>query len=225
MSDIAANVEVVRQRMAEACARVGRDAGSVRLVCVTKFANAGAVREAFAAGCREMGENRIVPAERKLRDLADLPVSWHGIGTIQSNKAGKAVRLFDLIHSVHSEHTGAALSAAAEKVGKMQDVLLQVNVSRETQKHGIAPEKLEEAAAALAELPGLHLLGLMTMAPRVADPEETRPFFRLLRQLRDRLVRAHPDAVELSMGMTQDYPVAIEEGATLLRVGSAIFAP
>ena len=225
MNDIAQSVAAVRLRIAEACKGVGRDPASVRLVCVTKFADAEAIRAAFAAGCREMGESRIVPAERKLRELGDLPVSWHGIGTIQTNKAGKAVRIFDLIHSVHSLHTAEALSAAAKQVGKRQDVLLQVNVSREGQKHGVEPEDMEEAAAAVADLPGVRLLGLMTMAPLVQDPEETRPFFRLLRQLRDRLAKAHPEAVELSMGMTQDYPVAVEEGATLVRVGSAIFAP
>ncbi|MBE7559173.1 YggS family pyridoxal phosphate-dependent enzyme [bacterium] len=224
MEWIARNLLRIRDDIEAACRRSGRDPLSVRLVCVTKSVDAAMIRAAFALGCRDVGENRIVDAEKKIAQLADLPLVWHGIGTIQTNKAGRAVHLFQLIHSVHAVHTAEALSRAAERAGKRQEVLLQVNASREPQKHGVMPEEVEAVARAVAALPGLHLTGLMTMAALADDPEEARPSFRLLRRLRDRMAAQLPDVVELSMGMSQDYVVAVEEGATLLRIGSAVFA-
>ncbi len=223
MEWLAENLARVGTQIHQACGRAGRDPGAVRLVCVTKTVDAAAVRFAHRLGCEDMGENRIPDAEAKAAELRDLGLRWHGIGTIQTNKAARAVQLFHLIHSVHSVHTAEALSRAAERIGKRQDVLLQVNVSREPQKHGIAPEDAPDAARAVAAMPGLHLRGLMTMAALVEDPEAVRPAFAELRALRDAIRRDLPDVGELSMGMTNDYVIAVEEGATLVRIGSAVF--
>ena len=213
----------VRARIAAACEHAGRAADSVRLVAVTKDVDAGRVRALAALGARSFGENYVQEwtAKRdRLGDLAD--VEWHFIGRIQRNKA-RLVATAALVHSVADPAIGAALDREAERSGRPLPILVQVNVGGEATKGGVAPQALPEALALLRQLSSLRVHGLMTVPPPVA-PEQARPYFRALRELRDRQVRAQ-ELVELSMGMSADFEVAIEEGATLVRVGTAIFGP
>jgi pyridoxal phosphate enzyme (YggS family) len=191
----------------------------VTLVAVSKTVDAAAVREAFEAGQRHFGENRVQDAAMKMAALTELRLSitWHLIGRLQSNKAGKAAGLFDLFHSVDSVDLAEQLSRRAPKP---LPILLEVNVSGEPSKAGFEPARLEETLAAVRALPNMEVRGLMTMAPLNPDPETARPFFRRLRELRDR-----HGLTDLSMGMTDDFEVAVEEGATIVRVGRAIFQP
>nr|WP_284200240.1 YggS family pyridoxal phosphate-dependent enzyme [Alicyclobacillus sacchari] len=177
----------------------------------------------MAAACvRDAAENRWQAAREKLEHQASALLTWHFIGTLQTNKVKYIAPRFDWIHSVDRLELAVALAQAAERAGRTLNVLMQVNVAQESQKHGFAPEICLEAARAIAGMPSLALRGLMTMAPQVDDPELARPVFRALRELRDdvraRLSLAAFD--ELSMGMSQDYPIAIEEGATMVRIGS-----
>ena len=224
---IAANLEDVRRRMIAAALRADRDPAGVLLVAVSKTHPLAAIEAAAAAGQRHFGENRLEELWPKVQaaQAAGLDIEWHLIGPIQSRKTGDAVGPWALIHSVDRIKIAARLSRDAEAAGQVLPVLLEVNVSGEASKHGFAPQELLDAAPELAALPGIRLEGLMTMAPFVDDPEEARPVFRGLRQLRDQLAAACPQADwhHLSMGMTNDFEVAIEEGATIIRVGSAIF--
>lgn len=228
---VAANVEQVRKRVRAAAERAGRDPDLIRIVGVTKTLAADAndiVVQAFAAGLRDFGENRVQDAARKvsaaLKPALEAGAHFHLIGHLQTNKARDAVRLFSLIHSVDRTGLVDALQRRAEREGKRQDILLQVNVAREEQKHGCAPEDAEGLLEYAAQQPNLRVRGLMTIAPLVDNPEATRPVFAALRDLRDRLKASTGiDLPELSMGMTNDYEVAIEEGATIIRVGRAIF--
>lgn len=228
---VAEKVARVQERVRAAAERAGRDPASIRIVGVTKTlppdANA-TVEAAWAAGLRDFGENRVQDAAKKVSGLftgvLEAGATLHLIGHLQTNKARDAVRLFSLIHSVDRPGLVDALQRRAEREGKRQDILLQVNVAREEQKHGCAPEEAEALLRHAAAQPNLHVRGLMTIAPLVDDPEETRPVFAALRSLRDQLQEATGIALpELSMGMTNDYEVAIEEGATIIRVGRAIF--
>ncbi len=223
MADLAANVAQVRARIAAAANRSGRRAEDVLLVAVSKTVDAARVREAAALGLRAFGENRVQEAREKVAAVPD--VSWHLIGSLQRNKAKEAVRLFEVIESVDSEALAEELSRRAEQQERAVDVLVQVNVAREPQKHGASPEEAAAVVRRTAALPGLRLRGLMTIAPAVSDPDEVRPVFRALRELRESLQRSAGVALpELSMGMTDDFEVAIEEGATMVRIGRAIFA-
>jgi pyridoxal phosphate enzyme (YggS family) len=215
--DVAANVRQVRERIARACERAGRSPEEVTLIAVTKGFPAAAAAEAVAAGVRDLGENRVQEAEGKIDALAVMGVdaTWHLIGHLQTNKAKTAVRRFAIIHSVDSFRLAQALSRRAQ--GRVP-ILLEVNVAQEASKYGLAPAEVPQALAAIAELPNLDVRGLMTVAPLTDDPERVRPVFRQLRELRDGL-----GLRELSMGMTDDFEVAIEEGATMVRVGRAIF--
>lgn len=235
---IAQNVAQVMDRIAAAARRVGRDPAEVTLVAVAKTFPQEAVIEAHQAGVSIFGENRVQEAQPKIVAVAAIlgkdAVSWHMVGHLQRNKAKRAVRSFDLIHSVDSirlakelEKRCAALEAELG-ANKRIPVLLEINVSREATKYGLHADdraQLDAAVEAILALPHLELQGLMTMAPIVADPEEARPNFRLLRRLRDELAHRFPaaDWRHLSMGMTDDFEVAVEEGATLVRVGRAIF--
>lgn len=223
-ADIAHNLGTLRHRMTEAARRAGRSPEDVTLVGITKTVDTARIREAFALGLRDFGENRVQEAEAKIGEL-EIPATWHMVGHLQTNKAKEAVRLFDVIHSVDSVHVAAAISRRAQASGKVMRVLLEVNVSGEPQKYGFRPEEVAAAAAEILPLPSLDVEGLMTVAPLVATPEEARPFFRQLRELRDDLRLRFPQAnwKHLSMGMTDDFEVAIEEGATLVRIGRAIF--
>jgi PLP dependent protein len=222
MTQIAQNLDEVRRRIAAAALRASRDPAAVRLVAVSKTVPTEFIREAIAAGQRLFGENYLQEARGKIAFL-DAEVGWHFIGHLQSNKAKAAVELFELIHGVDRLKLAQDLNAAAASLGQVQEILLQVNLAGESSKSGTAPEA---AAALLREiilLPHLRVLGLMTMPPFLS-PEAVRPYFRALRELRDRLQDLSGQPLpELSMGMSGDYEVAIEEGSTLVRVGTAIF--
>jgi len=224
---IADRVAAVRERIARAAARAGRAAGEVTLVAVSKTHPPEAVREAFAAGVRDVGENRVQEAEGKAAALADLKpggLRWHLVGHLQSNKARKAAALFDWIHSVDGAAIGARLGEAARAEGRPLRALVQVDLAREETKFGLGEEELFGALESLRALPAVKLLGLMALPPFDEDAERVRPYFRRLRALRDRAKeRGLLEGGELSMGMSHDLEVAVEEGATLVRVGTAIF--
>ncbi len=223
---IEVNLNRVRAHLAAALARAGRPADSCRLLAVSKNRTPPQIDALAAAGASDFGENRVQEAERKIPEVTS-PARWHMIGHLQRNKAKKAVGLFEVIHSVDSLRLLDTLGTEAEKAGKTLEVFFEVNVSGEEQKHGFRPDEVEGACERAKEWPRLRLMGLMTMAPFVDDPETVRPVFKSLRELRDRLnesgVPAEP-LRELSMGMSQDYEVAAEEGATWVRVGTALFA-
>jgi pyridoxal phosphate enzyme (YggS family) len=216
----------VQERIAAAARRAGRDPDAVTLVAVSKTVDRAAVDEAYRAGLRQFGENRVQEAKAKFGPGRPADLTLHLIGTLQTNKAKDAVALFDVVQSVDRAGVIDALGKRAAQAGRRLPVLLEVNVAGEASKQGSDPAEAPALVARLAGQEWLQLRGLMTMAPLVADPEETRPVFRALRRLRDDLRRANPglDLPDLSMGMTNDYPVAVEEGATIVRVGRAIFA-
>ena len=222
MNPIAHNLKEVRAAMAEAAQRAGRDPGDVRLVAVSKTVDLERVRAAIDAGQDLFGENYLQEAAGKIAALGR-QVSWHLVGSLQSNKARGAVELFDLIHAVDRLKLARALDAAAASLGQVQEILLQINLAGETSKSGASPEAAPELLRELLLLPHLRVLGLMTLPPFLS-PEAVRPYFRALRELRDHLqdISGQP-LPELSMGMSGDYEVAVAEGATLVRVGTAIF--
>jgi len=215
--DIEANVREVQRRIAGACERSGRSPSEITLVAVAKGFETSAIRAAFDCGIRHFGENRVQEAEGKIGQLSDLgpEVAWHMVGHLQSNKARTAAEIFDIIHSVDSIRLAGVLSRRAEKT---LPVLLQVNVSGEAPKSGFSVDEVARAVDEVRRLANLEVIGLMTIAPLVANSEDVRPVFRKLGGLRDSLGLEH-----LSMGMTDDFEVAIEEGATMLRIGRAIF--
>lgn len=215
--DIAANVRDVQRRIGEACERSHRLPSDVILVAVTKGVEAAAIRAAFDCGIKNFGENRVQEAEEKIGQLSDLRKSivWHMVGHLQTNKARKAANLFDIIHSVDSLRLAEILNRCAQKP---LPILIEVNVSGEVTKSGFAVDEVVKAVTEIRRLPNLRAIGLMTIAPMAVDPEEVRPVFRKLRELRDSMGLEH-----LSMGMSDDFQVAIEEGATMVRIGRAIF--
>ncbi|HUW34568.1 MAG TPA: YggS family pyridoxal phosphate-dependent enzyme [Planctomycetota bacterium] len=220
-------LHAVRQRLNAACARAGRDPGDVRIVVVTKTVGVDAINELIALGATDIGENRVQDAARKAaavrRRQPSPTVTLHMIGHLQTNKAAQAVRAFDVIHSIDSLRAAQAASRAAEAQGKLMPVLLEVNVSGEESKYGFDPEAAFAAAREISALPGIRLDGLMTMAPLGADEPTIRSVFRGLRELRDRMSSKLGIALpHLSMGMSQDFEIAVEEGATMVRVGTAI---
>jgi hypothetical protein len=216
-SDIAANITRVQARISAAAERAGRWSGDITLIGVSKTRPAGVVAAAFAAGLRDFGENRVQEAASKIGALRAQHVTpcWHLVGHLQRNKVAAALDLFDILHSVDSERLAEAISAQA--AGPVR-VLIEVNVAGEASKFGVAPGDVAGLAERIGRLPNIELVGLMTVAPQVDDPEDVRPVFRTLRQLRDTV-----GLRELSMGMTDDFEVAVEEGSTLVRVGRAIF--
>jgi PLP dependent protein len=220
---IAENLVSVRARIAAACARAGRSPESVRLLAVSKTYGPEAVRAAADAGQRLFGENRVQEAAAKIPDCPG-HLEWHLIGHLQGNKAAQAARLFDWVHSVDSIKLLEALDRHAGEAGRRLDVLVQVNVSGERSKSGLEPEAVPGVLARGNELDHVQIRGLMTIPPLVEDPEKARPHFRALREWRGRwAAETGMDLDELSMGMTHDLEVAIEEGATFVRVGTGIF--
>ncbi len=218
--DIAANLRTIQARVAHAAAAAGRPADSVTIVAVSKTFPADLVTAAHQAGVRHFGENWVQEAAAKLPQLAALtprPI-WHMVGHLQTNKVKLALELFDLIQSVDSVHLGETIARRAG--GRRIPILLEVNVAGEASKQGFRPEDLPSACDRLRAIPQLDLRGLMTVAPAVDHPEAAEPVFRCLRELRDEL-----GLQELSMGMTDDFEVAVREGATILRIGRAIFGP
>ena len=222
MTQIAQNLEAVRRRIIAAAQKAGRDPQQVRLVAVSKTVPAERLKEAVAAGQSLFGENYLQEAREKIAALT-AGVSWHFIGHLQSNKAKAAVALFELIHGVDRLKLAQALDAAAAPLGQVQEILLQVDLAGEASKSGADPEAVPELLREISRLPHLKVMGLMTMPPFLAA-EAVRPYFKALRELRDRLQDLSGQPLpELSMGMSGDYEVAVEEGATLVRVGTAIF--
>jgi len=206
--------------------RVPKDA-PVTLIAVTKNHDVAAMREAIDAGAADIGENRIQEAKEKYAEL-DRDVNWHLIGHLQTNKAKTAVQLFDLIHSVDTPHLAKALDKEAGKIGKVQDILVQVNLAREDSKSGVYKEDLQAMLDLVETLPHLCLRGLMCIAPNYEDVEMCRPLFREMYEIYQQVKELpYPTAniTYLSMGMTHDYPIAVEEGANIVRVGTAIFGP
>jgi len=222
---LAENIAHVRARIVQAAQRAGRNPAEITLVAVSKTRPVEFVEMAYNLGVTDFGENRVQEALPKTEHFHPQGLRWHLIGHLQSNKAGKVVGPFSCIHSVDSLHLAQVLDRHAQEGGHKLSILLQVNVAGEASKEGLSLAEAPGVARQIAKLPALQIEGLMTIAPLVHDPEEVRPVFRELRQLRDRLrtevVASAWD--QLSMGMTDDYAVAIEEGATLVRVGRAIF--
>ena len=224
LATLSERIALVRGRIADAERRSGRAPGSVTLVGVVKTLPPETVAAAVQAGLSDLGENRVQEAELHQRSTARTAARWHMIGHLQGNKAGKAVGLFDLVHGIDDPDLAEALARRARDAGRTMPVLVEVNVSGEDSKFGVAPEGLPELLERIVPLGGIELRGLMTVGAPVARPEDARPGFARLRGLRDegerRLGRPLP---ELSMGMSGDYEMAVEEGATLVRVGTAIF--
>lgn len=222
---IADNLKTVRDRIAAAAARAGRDPSSIRLVVVTKTVHADRILEAVAGGARIIGENRVQEAREKIGKLGPV-ATWHLIGHLQTNKAKYAVKLFDLIHSVDTLDLAQEIAKHAAKINKIQNVLLEVSIAAEAAKAGVAIEQTAVLAREAAKLKHISIKGLMTIPPFLDDPEQVRPYFKKLRDLSERIAKENIPGVsmrELSMGMSGDFEVAIEEGATIVRVGSAIF--
>jgi pyridoxal phosphate enzyme (YggS family) len=222
---LANNIAQVRSKIAEAAQRAGRGSDEITLVAVSKTVAIELVQMAYNLGVTNFGENRVQDALPKIAAFHPQEVCWNMIGHVQSNKAGKVVRAFDCVQSVDSLHIAEALNCHAREQEKRLPILLQVNVSGEESKEGMALAEAPELARQIAALPHLEVRGLMTIAPLVENPEEVRTVFRKLRLLRDDLRSDLPQYSwqDLSMGMTDDYQVAIEEGATIVRIGRAIF--
>ena len=215
--NVEANLRDIERRIAASCKRAGRSPDEVTLVAVTKTIDVSAVEAAFRAGVRHFGENRVQEAIPKIEQLAELrpDLTWHMIGHLQTNKAKTAADIFDIIQSVDSLKLAETISRRSERT---VPVLIEVNVGGEATKSGFSPTEVGEAVRQIGKLPNISIEGLMTIAPLVSDAEEVRPVFRRLREMGEALGLRH-----LSMGMTDDFEVAIEEGATLVRIGRAIF--
>lgn len=243
MVDIEANLRDVQRRIAEAAGRAGRDPAEITLVAVTKMFTVAHIQAAYEVGVRHFGENRVREAEEKIPIVNQWveekhtlsPLTWHMVGHLQSRKAKDAIQLFDIIHSVDTLKLAKRLDRLCRREDRIMPILLEANVSGEESKYGFALERWAEdekqrgrffaIVEEILALPQVEVQGLMTMAPIVADPEEARPYFRRLRRLRDALAERFPGEYwrHVSMGMTDDFEVAIEEGATIVRIGRAIF--
>ena len=236
MNGLEVNLRSVQERIAAAAARAGRDPAGITLVAVTKSRSPATIRAAYELGLRCFGENRVEEAETKVPELP-AEIAWHMIGHIQSRKANRVAQIFEMVHSVDGVKLARRLDAACEGRPRPLPILLECNVSGEEAKYGFQADRWERddvqrralwaAIEEIVALPNLQLQGLMTMAPIVAEPEQARPVFSCLRRLRDELAAAFVQVGwrQLSMGMTDDFEVAVEEGATLVRVGRAIFDP
>lgn len=222
MSIIRDNFLKVMERIEKAAHRAGRDPDEIKLVAVSKTVEVERVREAIEAGVSILGENYVQEAQKKIKEIGR-PVSWHFIGHLQSNKAKYAVSLFDMIHSVDSIALAEELNRRAEKDGRAMDVMIEVNISGEVTKFGIEEERAFDIARKVHDLKNLSFMGLMTMPPYFDDPELSRPYYIRLRELKEKMIREGIPLRELSMGMSNDFEIAIEEGATFVRVGTAIF--
>jgi PLP dependent protein len=225
MIDIATNYVRVRAQVAAIAQQCGRHPEDITIACAAKTKGLEAVRAAIVAGATDIGENYVQEAREKILQVPE-PVHWHLIGHLQRNKAKEAIRLFTLIHSLDTVGLAQELNRQAEKQGKIVHTLIEVNLGGETTKSGIAPEQIEDLLTAVSILPTVRVEGFMTIPPPGPNAEASRPYFQALAQLRERYSRfqtANINLRELSMGMTDDYQVAIEEGATIVRIGRAIF--
>ncbi|HIE12498.1 MAG TPA: YggS family pyridoxal phosphate-dependent enzyme [Desulfotomaculum sp.] len=225
MNDIRDNIRRVQNEIIRAARRAGRDPAAVRIVAVSKGVPPDGIRKAQAAGLNAFGENRVQEFVKKCREIGG-EVEWHFVGHVQRNKVKYLVGLVNLIHSLDRWDLAVELNRWALKKGRVFDTLIQVNVAREPFKHGLYEEEVPDFLPAVAQLPGVRVRGLMTMAPYVEDPEDARPVFRRLRELSRKYRDVADISLEfLSMGMTQDFTVAVEEGANMVRIGTAIFGP
>jgi PLP dependent protein len=241
---ITQNLALVQERIEKAAKRAGRNPSEIRLISVTKTANIAQLKEAISAGMSDIGENRVGDALLKYNALGELAksIKWHMIGHLQANKVKKCLGIFDIIHSLDSIGLAGEIDKQAKAIGspfgeakgsplgeakgRRVDCLIEVNVSGEASKYGIKPDSVYGFVKETTCFSNINIIGLMAMAPIVKDPEDTRPYFKKLRFLRDNLNQSgleYTDIKELSMGMTQDFEVAVEEGATFIRVGTAIF--
>ena len=223
---IQARLANVRDRVARAAGRAGRDPASVRLVAVSKTFTAEHVRAAAAAGQPDFGENKVQEGLQKISQTADLEIRWHLVGHLQSNKARKAGAGFDVVHSIDAVALVGTLDEAAEAAGRRIELLVQVDLAGESTKHGASERHLPPIFDAGRRCRAARIVGLMLLPPATDDPDGARPYFRALRDVRDRLLARGVDGSmlkELSMGMSHDFEVAIEEGSTIVRVGTAIF--
>lgn len=211
------NIEKVRQRVFEVCARIKADPNQIKILCITKGRSVGQILEVVSAGINHLGENRVQEADQKYKLISG--AHWQMVGHLQSNKVKEALGIFDLIHSVDSVSLAQEINKQALKIDKIQDILLEVKTSPEVRKFGFKPEVLVEVYEEVIKLENVKIKGLMTIAPLVENANETRIYFAKLRQLRDKL---NPGWL-LSMGMSSDFEVAIEEGADIIRLGRAIF--
>lgn len=222
-------ISSVFKKITAAALRTGRDPQEIKLIAVTKSQPIDKIKEASQLGLRIFGESRVQEAKAKieaLREFIDqwkMNIEWHMIGHLQSNKAKDAVRLFEIIHSVDSEKLALIINKEAEKINKIQRILIQVKLSDEPSKHGVSIEKIEDLIELCTKLPNIKVEGLMTIPPYSENPEESRPYFRKLRQIKEILSQKNYHLNELSMGMSNDFEIAIEEGATMVRIGTAIF--
>ena len=224
MSAIRDNLLRVMERIEKAARKAGRDPAEVKLVAVSKTVEVARIREAIEAGVSILGENYIQEAQKKIEEIGR-PVSWHFIGHLQSNKAKYAIRLFDMIHCVDSHPLVEELNRRAEQADRVSKVMIEVNLSKEATKFGTDEEMVFALARRIQPLQYLSLEGLMTMPPYFDSPEMSRPYYIALRELKERMIKEGIPMEELSMGMSNDFEVAIEEGATFIRVGTAIFGP
>jgi len=225
MMDLAANLAGVQRRIEGACARAGREPRSVSVVAVTKSHPPEVVNEAAKLGLTLFGENKVQEAKAKI-PLCSGKVRWHMIGHLQTNKCRDAVELFEMIQSVDSLHLAEEINKRAEQAAKRIPILLEVNIAGEAQKFGYRPEQLLAELGQINSLSRLELQGLMTVPPWTSEPEKVRPVFRRLKQLKEQCEQVLAAALpHLSMGMTGDFEVAIEEGATMVRIGTALFGP
>ena len=220
---IVENVENIRRRIACACDKAGRTPGDITLVAVAKTFSAEMVQQVLDVGIYDIGENFVQELREKRENLGNNPIRWHFIGHLQTNKVKYLAEWIHLIHSVDSVDIGREISKRAERSGRTVDILLEVNTTGEKSKFGLAPAVVAMRVKELMQFPNLNVAGLMTIGPFLPDPEESRPAFRTLRTLRDNMKNEGVHLPHLSMGMTNDFEVAIEEGATLVRIGTAIF--
>lgn len=222
MSTIAENIENVQNRIKRVAEKVGRDAKDIKLVTVTKTVDVNRIREAINAGARILGENRVQEALPKLKEIGKI-VSWHFIGHLQTNKAKDVVGNFELIHAVDSLRLSEEINRQSKKRDIVQEILIEVKLSEEESKYGMTENGLLPLIERASEFENIKILGLMTIPPFFDDAEKTRPYFKRLREIRDEAEKRGFKLTELSMGMTHDFEVAIEEGATMVRIGTAIF--
>ncbi len=221
------NISRICGRISHAAIRAGRKPEDIKLIAVTKTVGVQQIKEAIDAGLKILGESKVQEAREKIQDsrfkMQDADIQWHLIGHLQKNKAKTAVELFEMIHSVDSFELAEIIDKHAEKAGKTQRILIQVKLSDETSKYGILKDNLSELIREIGEMKNLRIEGLMTIPPFFENPEMSRPYFNKLRALRDEAEIMGFNLPELSMGMTNDFEVAIEEGATMVRIGTAIF--
>jgi pyridoxal phosphate enzyme (YggS family) len=224
MSSIKENLLRVMEKIEEAARKIGRDPNEIKLVAVSKTVEVARIMEAIEAGVSILGENYVQEAQKKIEEIGR-PVSWHFIGHLQTNKAKYAIRLFDMIHSLDSVPLAEELNRRAEQADRVMEVMIEVNLSKEATKFGTDEEVVVNLAKRIQNLNHLSLEGLMTMPPYFDSPELSRPYYIALRELKEKMVKEGVPMKDLSMGMSNDFEIAIEEGATYVRVGTAIFGP